>query len=94
MANNGGGVGFSTGFLLGGIIGVVVGVLIAPKPGGEMRSELRERSEGWRERADALAARARQRIQSAIEEGRETAARIGGKGDGTKSEEVLEEETP
>ena len=94
MANNGGGAGFSTGFILGGIIGAVVGILIAPKPGEEMRSELMERSEEWRERAEKLAGRARQRIQSAIEEGKDTVARVSGKGDGTHSEEVQEEETP
>ncbi len=89
MASDGGGAGFSTGFLLGGIIGVVVGLLIAPKPGQEMRSELMERSQEWRGRAEEVAARARERLQAAVEERRE--ARLAQSGD-THAAEVTEEE--
>ena len=51
MAKDNGG-GFSTGLILGAIIGTVAGILMAPKPGSETRSELLEKSDYWREKAE------------------------------------------
>ena len=51
MAKDNGG-GFSTGLILGAIIGTVAGILMAPKPGAETRSELLEKSDYWREKAE------------------------------------------
>ena len=53
MAKNNGG-GFSTGLILGAIIGTVAGILMAPKPGSETRSELLDKSDYWREKAEKL----------------------------------------
>ncbi|MBM3956704.1 MAG: YtxH domain-containing protein [Gemmatimonadetes bacterium] len=81
MANNGGqgdGHGFLTGFLIGGIAGFVAGVLFAPKSGEETRALLMERGSEWRDKAEELAAAARERIASATEEGRRAAARVRG----------------
>jgi gas vesicle protein len=67
MPNNDSGGGFAAGFLAGGIIGVVVGILIAPKSGAETRAELSVRSEGWRTRAEELAATVRERTAPAVD---------------------------
>ncbi len=46
MENNGnGGSNFLTGFLIGGFIGAAVGLLFAPKPGKDVRNNLRDESE-------------------------------------------------
>ncbi len=71
MANDQGDGGFMAGFLLGGILGVVVGLALAPKAGQEARAELWERSEGLRERAEYIAAQARERLRPAIDEAKE-----------------------
>ena len=60
MACNGGG-GFALGLLVGGVIGAAAGLLLAPKPGAETRSELMEKGEAWRTRADSMAADMRSR---------------------------------
>ena len=51
MAKDNGG-GFSTGLILGAIIGTVAGILMAPKPGSETRSELLDKSDYWRGKAE------------------------------------------
>jgi len=53
MSKDNGG-GFSSGLILGAIIGAVAGILMAPKPGSETRSELMEKSDYWREKAEQL----------------------------------------
>ena len=53
MAKENGG-GFSSGLILGAIIGTVAGILMAPKAGSETRSELLEKSDYWREKAEKL----------------------------------------
>jgi gas vesicle protein len=37
--------GFSTGLIFGSIIGIIGGILLAPKPGTEMRSDLKVKTE-------------------------------------------------
>ena len=71
MANNDDGGTFMVGFLLGGIIGTIVGILLAPKAGSETRAELAGQSEIWRDRAEEIAARVRERVGPAIEGVRE-----------------------
>lgn len=71
MANNDDGGTFMAGFLLGGIIGTIVGILLAPKAGSETRAELAGQSEIWRDRAEEIAARVRERVGPAIEGVRE-----------------------
>lgn len=74
-SNDNGGVGFWTGFIIGGVAGLVAGVLFAPKSGEETRALISEKTAEWRDRAEELAASARDRARSAIEEGRAAAAR-------------------
>ena len=84
MADNGSGSdghGFVTGFLIGGIVGFVAGILLAPKSGEETRAIILERGGEWRDKAEELAAAARERIASATEEGRRAAAQARGEGE-------------
>ena len=84
MADNGSesdGHGFITGFLIGGIVGFVAGILLAPKSGEETRAMIMEHGGEWRDKAEELAAAARERIASATEEGRHAAARVRGETD-------------
>ena len=55
---------------MGGILGAVIGILIAPKAGAETRSELAERSDLWRARAEEMAATLRERVGPAVESAR------------------------
>ena len=76
MAGNGG-QGFGTGLILGATIGALAGLLLAPRPGEETRAQMLERTAGLRERAEELAAEARERVREAIDEGKAVASRIG-----------------
>jgi gas vesicle protein len=78
MAENDGGAGFWTGVLVGGIVGVVAGVLFAPKSGEETRALIGEKTGEWRDRAEELAESTRDRVHSAMDEGRAAATRAGG----------------
>ena len=92
MADNGSegdGHGFITGFLIGGIVGFVAGILLAPKSGEETRAIIMERGSEWRDKAEELAAAARERMASATEEGRRAAARVRGE---TDFDELQDEE--
>ena len=70
MANDKGG-GFSTGLILGAILGTVAGILMAPKPGSETRSELLEKSDYWREKAEKLSDLVVDRLGPTLESVRE-----------------------
>ncbi len=67
MGNNNNGGSFALGLLVGGIIGALIGMLLAPKPGSETRSEIWERSETLRSRADEAAASLRERVGPAAD---------------------------
>ena len=69
--------GFGTGLILGAAIGTLAGLLLAPKPGEETRAQMLERTAGLREKAEELAAEAREKVREAIEEGRSVASRMG-----------------
>jgi len=81
-SQNNSGPGFLAGLLLGGIIGAILGLLLAPRPGEQMRQELRERGLDLAERAkgtiEELSQKAKvvsedavAQAKAAIEEGRE-----------------------
>ena len=63
MANNDNGGSFAIGFLIGGLVGAAAALLLAPKKGSETRSDLLERSQAMRSRAEELAAQARTQAQ-------------------------------
>ena len=71
MANNDNGGSFVFGLVFGGIIGVLIGILIAPRSGSETRSDLADRSETWRSRAEEMAAKVRERVGPTVESARE-----------------------
>ncbi len=63
------------GLIVGGLIGLVAGIMLAPQSGEETRTVLRERGIELRGRAEGLTDEGRIRLQEAIEEGKEAAAR-------------------
>jgi gas vesicle protein len=52
---------FLAGFILGGLVGAAVALLLAPQPGEETRSLLRERGIELKDRADELSTEAMRR---------------------------------
>ena len=68
-------VGFMVGFVFGGLIGLAVGMLLAPQSGEETRTLLREKGIELKVRAEDLTEEGRARLQEAIEESQEAAAR-------------------
>ena len=63
MANKDSGGSFALGLIVGGIAGALAALLLAPKKGSETRSDLLERSQAMRSRAEELAALARTQAQ-------------------------------
>ena len=76
MANENSGPGFGAGLILGGVIGALAGLIFAPKPGEDTLAQFKEKTEGLRERAEELAAEARERLRVVVEEGKAVAARM------------------
>lgn len=62
------GMGFISGLVMGGAFGLLAGVFLAPKSGEELRAVLSERGQEWRDKADELAAAARERLLAATTE--------------------------
>lgn len=62
---------------MGAAIGTLAGLLLAPKPGEETRAQMLERTAGLRERAEEIAADARERVREAIGEAKTVASHIG-----------------
>ena len=65
---------FGIGFAVGATLGLVMGILYAPKPGREMRTELREKIVSAEHRAEHILAEARDKSKTIIEEARVRAA--------------------
>ena len=76
MAGDKRGQSFGTGLLLGATIGALAGLFLAPRPGEEIRAQMKERTAGLREKAEELAVEARERVREAIEEGKAVASKI------------------
>ena len=60
--------GFTTGLIIGGIIGVVAGILSAPKPGAQTRSELLEKTDDIKVKAEDLTSSLRETISPGVTE--------------------------
>lgn len=58
-------------FIIGGIIGTLIGIMLAPKSGSETRSELTDRSQKLKSRANEMAANVRTRLGPTVESARE-----------------------
>ncbi len=74
------GVGsFLKGLLVGGILGAVAGILLAPKPGKDMRADVRERGEAAIKDAKRIYEDSRTRAKAALEAAKQRAEEIKGK---------------
>ncbi len=67
---------FFKGFLIGGILGTLAGVLFAPKPGKELRSEIKEKGTEVLEEGREIYADASKRAKEIIEEARHQAKEL------------------
>ncbi len=77
--DNLGGLEFLAGFVVGGVVGAVVGILLAPQSGEETRGRIAERGieirDGLQQKVPALIDEQRERIDEAIQRGKEAAAK-------------------
>jgi gas vesicle protein len=64
---------FFCGFLFGGILGALAGLLFAPKPGRELRSELREKGSEAFEDAKRFYAESQEKAKAIVEDARRRA---------------------
>lgn len=77
MAQDSGyGKGLFLGFLTGGIIGSVVALLYAPKPGKELRQDIKVKSEEYLGEAETYIEQARGRAQELINDGKEKSEKL------------------
>ena len=68
--------GFLRGFLMGGFMGVLAGLLFAPKPGRELRAELKEKGEHAIDEAKTYYEEARSKSKAILEDARERAEEL------------------
>ncbi len=61
---------FLIGLTIGGTLGGALALILAPRPGGEIREQLRERGIEIKERAGQMAEQVRERSRLAVEEQR------------------------
>jgi gas vesicle protein len=73
-----------TAALIGGIVGAALGLLLAPKPGTELRSDIKDKAGAAAERAQGIGERAKELVETAKQKIEER--RAGG------AEEPIEEE--
>ena len=72
---NGVGV-FLKGLLVGGILGAVAGILLAPKPGRELRADIKEKGETAIKDAKRVYEDSRTRAKAALEAAKQRAEEI------------------
>lgn len=68
--------GFLRGFLIGGFMGVLAGFLFAPKPGSELRAELKEKGEHAMDEAKLYYEEARKKSKVILEDAWERAEEL------------------
>jgi len=74
---SGGGISLK-GLLVGAILGVVAGILLAPKPGKELRAEIKEKGSAALEDAKRVYEDSRTRAKAALEAAKHRAEEIKG----------------
>jgi gas vesicle protein len=67
---------FLQGFLIGGILGVLAGLLFAPKPGKELRSEIKQKGEEALDEAKHLYSETRTKANAILEDARRRAEEL------------------
>lgn len=70
---------FLKGFLVGGILGAVAAILLAPKPGKELRAEIKEKGDAALKEAKRVYEDSRSRAKAALEAAKQRAEEIKGK---------------
>ncbi len=60
---------FIAGFVIGGVLGAAIALILAPQPGDETISQIREKGIELKERAADLSAEALQRVHTLEEKG-------------------------
>ena len=75
MSERGGGGEFFAGFLIGAIVGGVAALLLAPQSGEETRQRLEESGIELKERGRIALEEQKAKLEQAIEEGKEAAAK-------------------
>ena len=74
--NDGYGKGLFLGFLTGGILGSVVALLYAPKPGRELRQDIRNKSDEYLGEAENYIEQARNKAQDLINDGKQKSEKL------------------
>ncbi len=68
--------GLLIGFFSGAIVGAAVALLYAPKSGKELRQDIKDRAEDWKEDADKFMNTAKEKAQIAFNEGKHKAEEL------------------
>lgn len=67
---------FGVGFITGAMLGLVIGILYAPKPGIEVRSEIKEKATIAEQKAEQIISEAKQKASQIIDEAKTKAASL------------------
>ena len=67
---------FLKGLIIGGLLGVLAGILFAPKPGKQLRSEIKEKGSEVLEDAKEIYADASAKAKAILEEAKKRAAEL------------------
>ncbi len=65
------GKGLLLGFVVGGIAGAITALLLAPKPGKELREDIKKKSSELKDNAKRMVSRAKELTKSAVRKGEE-----------------------
>ena len=78
------------GFLTGGIVGAVIALLYAPKSGKELRKDIKDKADEWKDEAEKYIADAKDKAKEMINEGKQKSERIISDAK-TKTDEILKD---
>ncbi len=90
MSENNMGKGLLIGFLAGGAVGAVLALLYAPKSGKELRSDIKNKADGYLDDAEKYIAEAKDKAKDLINEGKKRSEKLISDAR-TKSEELLKD---
>ncbi|NWF91010.1 MAG: YtxH domain-containing protein [Ignavibacteriaceae bacterium] len=68
--------GLLVGFLAGGIVGAVIALLYAPKSGKELRKDIKDKTNEWKDEAEKYISEAKDKAKELINEGKQKSDRI------------------
>lgn len=70
------GKGLFLGFLAGGAIGAIIALLYAPKPGKELRADIKEKTDEYMNEADKYINQAKDKAKNMINEGKKKSEQL------------------